>query len=187
MPKRALRPRYHACRRGWFVQISGKRICLARGEPDDRSVWAAAVKAWWKVGKVPVKDQFRAVDWVTLSRERGWGVERAQRDWVRWWTEGRTDLDMLLLLKKEYDLLLPDLANYVPLPPTPRAATDAEVEHEWEARREEWGGWAPLLRLVGDRLGLEERAVVRLGQELAAGEDGFARAVIAVLGRAASG
>lgn len=44
MPRRPTEPRYFASRNGYYVQVNGKQVCLAKGPEDDPSVRAEADK-----------------------------------------------------------------------------------------------------------------------------------------------
>lgn len=70
MPKRATGPRYHECRGGWYCQINGKRILLAKGEKDDSNAEANALLKYWEVAGTDLRSIVRKVDWVRLRAAR---------------------------------------------------------------------------------------------------------------------
>lgn len=67
MAKQPIRPRYQPFRAGWYIVKNKRRICLAKGDQDDRQVWAAAVRKYWEVMGVPLIDRMRGVDWMRLA------------------------------------------------------------------------------------------------------------------------
>jgi hypothetical protein len=145
MPKKAYWPRYQNCRHGWFCQIDGNRILLAKGQNDPHTLATAVVK-YWEVTGADVKTIVKLVDWASLIQNQSLsdtpcllaevfgplklGNEELLMDHLRVYHLTNDQLEKTLI---EYGVTREMMAMYSK--PRQRKPSKAERLHEFERKR----------------------------------------------------